>query len=682
MLQKFLSENFERAVNDQEKYDFSIDADGIYSIIFSVRCKNWLQNFRRLFNDDDLALQIDNYLFAEVKGKKREFSSAGSWNGNELKNKTKDVFVILPLKKGSHVIKFWADGQPFLKKIEIYKIGISSGEEINFAKSDFAKFDGFGDVIFKNLTVGDLTIKARAEKGDRLELRVDGKTQLNLKYKRYAKWFWYGQELQGAGKEYKEPYCLRAADIHSLEFRGQGQPVIESINFVVQDKSLKFKIGKVKLYEDIIISDLANLRSTPRLKNNQILAQLKDGDEVEILDERVVGEYIKDRSEIWHKVICRDKEGFVLSSYVEIEGHERGLIIDLIKDKCRQYNIDMNIVLAIAGYESHYKPYASSVTGCQGIFELARSTADWIGGVSDRYDFYQNIDGGIRNYKKIEEKFVGRGNVLEKRLVAWHDGINSIPVAGQIDYSKLKRPVETKSFVKNVLANIEKRDWFKIIWLPCLILVGVLGFWGGALHVDNKLSASVLFGYDSLPISVEYFNKYENRSENLNLKATGENIVFNEQYEGIKKIMVRDLRDKIMDPYTEFIYWNDAGQFKEILTGYFSNAAWIYFQAGSHIFWVEREEGKYQSNTLYLPRDGRLIKIKFFENGGRVLDEISGPFDILNLADMPPTLRVLKDGARCLGDIKEYEFNFDDNSFKEIKPRVPAECRNSDSFQG
>lgn len=676
MLQKIQVENFNRIIRDQEKYDFNIDTDGIYLVIFSARCKNWLQNFRRLFNDDDLALQIDDYLFAEIGGKKREFSSVGSWNGNELKNKIKDIFIILPLKKDVHTVKFWVGEQPFLEKIEIYKVGTSGSGEINLVKSDFARFSGFRDVIIKNLTVSDLIIKAKAEKNDKLELKVDGKTQLNSKYERYAKWFWYGQELQGAAKEYKASH-----NVYSLEFRAQGEPQLESIKINIVGDKLKYKMGRVRLYEDIIIHNFVNLHLNPDT-GSKILAELKDSDEVEIIDERIVGEYIKDLSEIWHKVICMDKEGFILSSYVEVEGHEREIIIDLIKDKCRQHNIDINIMLAIAGHESHYKPYSSSKTGCQGVFQLFGSTADWIGGVNDRYNFYQNIDGGVRNYKKIEKKFVGRGNILEKRLVVWHNGINSISVTGSIDYSKLKNPGETKSFVKNVLANIEKRDWFKIIWLPCILLVGVLSFWGGALHVDNELSASVLFGFDSLPISAEYFSKAENNSENLSLKANGKNIIFNEEYEGIKKIIVRDLRDKDMNPYTEFIYWNDTGEFREILSGYFSNAAWIYFQAGSHIFWIEREEGKYLPGTLYLPRDGRLIKIKFFENGGRVLDEIYGPFDILNLADMPPTFRELKDGARCLSDIKEYEFNFGDNSFKEIKPRVPVECPNLDNFQG
>ncbi len=512
MLQKILSENFEKIIKDQEKYNFNVDTDGVYLIFFSARCKNWLQNFKRLFNDDDLALKIDDYLFAEIKGKKREFSSAGSWNGNELKNKIKEVFVVLPLKKGAHAIEFWADGQPFLEKIEIYKTEVSVGEEINLAKSDFARFGGFKDVIFKNLTIGDLTIKARAEKNGRLELKVDGKTQLNSKYKKYAKWFWYGQELQGALKEYKAPYCL-TGNFHSLEFRGQGQPKIESISFVIQDKSLKFKIGKVRLYEDIIISDLANLRSTPHLKSNQILAQLKNGDEVEILDERVVGEYIKDRSEIWHEVAYQDKKGFILSSLVEIEGQEREKIIDLIKEKCWQYNVDANIMLAIAGWESHYKPYASSKRECQGIFQLSDLTAIQMK-VTDRYNLYQNIDGGVEYYKAIEEKFNRRGNVLERRLIAWHSGPSSISVDGPIDYSGLRHPDEARSFVKNVLKNIEKKDWFHIISLPLSVLIVISGLLTAYSFQSNQKYADVSY---SLGQIVSPMLELENKNANASL---------------------------------------------------------------------------------------------------------------------------------------------------------------------
>ena len=514
MMQKIQTENFSRGIRDQEKYDFTIDADGVYLIVFSARCKNWLQNFRRLFDDDDLALQVDDYLFAEVKGKKREFSSAGSWNGNELKGRTKDIFVILPLKKGVHSIKFWAGGQPFLEKVEIYKIGIFGSGEIDLVKPDSIKFSGFRDVIFKNLAVSDLMVKAKAEKSDRLELKIDGKTQLNPKYKRYAKWFWYGQELQGAVKEYKASYCFEGG-IHSLEFRGQGQPKIESIIFELKDQSLRFKIGKIRLYKDITPSDIINLRSIAFEKDSEIITQLKDGDEVEITNERVVGEYIGTLlTDIWHEVSYKDKKGFVLSSFIEIEGQEREKIIDLIKEKCRQHDIDANIMLAIAGRESHYKPFARSDEYRRGIFQLGAGAVIDVE-ITDPYDFFQNIDGGVRYYKIIEKQFTGRGNILEWRLLAWHDGPAVTRKKKTINYDELSP--RARGFLKNVLENYKRKDWFHISFLPLSILIVIFGFLTAYSFQPDQKYADV--GY-SLGQIVSSIPESENKDASLYSEKT------------------------------------------------------------------------------------------------------------------------------------------------------------------
>jgi len=468
MMQKIQVENFNKVIKDQEGYNFTVDADGVYLIVLSARCKNWLQNFRRLFNDDDLALQVDDYLFAEIKGKKREFSNAGSWNGNELKNKIKDVFIILPLKKGTHAIKFWAGEQPFLEKIEIYKTGTSGGGEINLAKSDFARFDGFRDVMIKNLAVSDLTIKASVAKNNRLELKIDGKTQLNPRYKRYAKWFWYGQELQGGLKEYKMPYCLEGG-VHSLEFRAQGRPIIDSISFVIRDQSLRFKVGRVRLYKDITPADIINLRSVAHSKKGNILANLREGDEVEILNDRVAGEYIGDLlSDIWHEVIFNDIRGFVFSSFIEIEGQERGVMIDLIKERCLKYDIDANLMLAIAARESHFKPFAHSSESRKGIFQLGEGAMIDVK-INDAYNYYQNVDGGVRYYKLIEKQFIGRGDILRWRLVAWHDGPTVTKKRTSIKDEELS--LETRAFLKFVLENCKKKDWLNTYYLPILILL-------------------------------------------------------------------------------------------------------------------------------------------------------------------------------------------------------------------
>ncbi len=163
-------EKIGKNVDDQFIWSFDVLENGVYVILISARCKNWLQNYKRLFNDDDLAIQIDNYLFPEIKGKKREFASPGSWNGNEIKGNAKDVLFLLPLRAGTHKIKFWVDARPILEEIKIYKI---DENETDLIKSGIVAPGKFLDVIFKNLKIEKLEIKARAEIGSKLEVKID-----------------------------------------------------------------------------------------------------------------------------------------------------------------------------------------------------------------------------------------------------------------------------------------------------------------------------------------------------------------------------------------------------------------------------------------------------------------------------------------------------------------------------
>ena len=102
-------------------------------------------------------------------------------------------------------------------------------------------------------------------------------------------------------------------------------------------------------------------------------------------------------------------------------------IIDLIKAKCIEAgSADVNIMLAIAGVESHFKPYAVSYRGATGIFQLTEKQPS-IRLNTDRLDWHQNISGGIRYFQELTKRFTKRGNVLEKRLIAWQSGQATCP---------------------------------------------------------------------------------------------------------------------------------------------------------------------------------------------------------------------------------------------------------------
>lgn len=550
MLKIIKSENFNRSVKEQEAWNFDVEIDGVYLIVVSARCKNWRQNFKRLFNDDDLAIQMDDYLFAEIKGKKREFSNVGSWNGNELKNISKKVLFILPLKAGTHKITFWVDGRPVLEKIEIYQQNI---KEIVLAVPDISGAKTL-DVILKNLAIEELVIKIKADVSSKLELKIDGNTQLNQKYKRYKKWYWYGQELKGGTKEYRLPVCW-AGGLHSLEFRGEGQPQIELIQIKIGGDRLKYKIGRVRLWKDIVISDVVNLRSEHN-QNSEILAELKDGDELEIINERVVGEYAKDRSEIWHEVTYQDKRGFILSSFVEIEGQEREKIIDLIKEKCWQYDADANIMLAIAARESYFKPFARSSEFRKGIFQLGSDAIIDVK-INDAYDYYQNIDGGIRYYKIIEKQFTGRGDILRWRLVAWHDGPTVTGKRASINDNELSS--ETRKFLKCVLENYNRRDWYHIYTLPVLILLisslisGYL-IWNSRMDVNSD-TASVFQGERIAVLQEIYPNPEISPFPNVFLDDKNNEVVFiNSEKTEVGRIDVKQLNmDTIFETPPDFV---------------------------------------------------------------------------------------------------------------------------------
>jgi len=459
-------EKLDREVKDQEIWGFDVERDGVYIISVSARCKNWLQNFKHLFDDDDLAVQIDDYLFAEIKGKKREFATSGSWNGNEIKNNTKTTLFIMPLKNGAHKITFWVGSVPFVEEISIYSI---EGSEIDLVSSKIIAFGKFLDIVIKNLKIENLNVTAKANISSKLEIIIDDKVQKNPKYKRFEKWYWYGKELKGSSKDYVLSGGFDDTK-HTLQFVGEGNPEVDSIKLKINMEDVVYQYGYIRLYKDIQDAPFVRLRSTPSDENNETLIEIKDGERVAIHREIVLGKYIENLSETWHEIIFNGIRGFVLSSFVEIDGQEREKVIDLIREKCNQYGIDSNIMLALAGHESHFKPYARSYKEAQGIFQLTEGTATQVK-VTDRYNMYKNIDGGVRYYKELERRITGRGDILVKRLAAWRDGptitLKTIR-AGTFSYDKLSN--ETKALIKSVSANIEKRDWYHIIFLPILAI--------------------------------------------------------------------------------------------------------------------------------------------------------------------------------------------------------------------
>ena len=615
-----------RSVTNQEVWNFSVAADGLYAITITARCKNWLQNARRRFNDDDLAIQIDDYFFADLKGKKREFNVVGSWNGNELKNAAKAVILILPLRSGEHAMTFWTDKFPWIETIEV--VALPSGEQ-NFT-IPIPENSKAVDLILKNVAPTKISVTDQSGAKKPIKLGTD-----------------------------------RSLGVRALIMAKPGEPMLQSLNLTISADSIRYQIGRVKLYKDITLSTKINLRAESKT-DAALLTELVDGDEVEILDEREFGDIVQNYSNIWHKVRYQAMVGYALSSFIEIQGQEREKIIDLIKAKCIEAGsaADANIMLAIAGVESHFKPYAVSYRGATGIFQLTEKTAEHLA-VTDRLDWHQNISGGIRYFQELTKRFTKRGNVLEKRLIAWQSGPGYVSNSAPVDYNKLPYPKESREFVKRVLENIAKKDWRHIILL--LIAFGMSGI---VFAAGQFMAVRPAFSLTAREIDyIEPASNYKCNTPNTD-DAINSLILKSHSDDSPALIVVKGLGSDLFNNQTEFFYCGQKTAERQLLPGYFVTAGWINLDYERKIFWIERSEGKYLPTTFYFYdylNSHEFKKIKFISKNGTEREEISGPFDILSAAG-ESILREYLDSDTTnspVTKVREYQFEFGQNVFRE-----------------
>ena len=506
-------ENFNRIVKNQENYVFDIIESGLYLVSISAKCKNWLQNFRKLFNDDDLAIEIDGFPFFEYKGKRKEFNSPASWNGNELKDLSKTNFYIIPFYFGKHNIRFFTDQSPFLGNIKIFKLEIDSSKTINITDnflSGTINSELFLDIAIKNIDINSVKILASAETNDKLGIKFDGLIIENEKSKKNKIWYWLGSQLKGKDKELTKEVDSNS-NLRYLELKKIANPIVKNIEFFIGDFTLN-KTGKIAIYSDIEISDFVNLRKNPDDKSD-LICKINNREKIEILEEVVLGSYIDYRSYVWHKIKYKNQEGFILSSYIEIDGQGRDRIIEIIKSKAKEVGIDENLVLSLAGCESRYKVYASGGEAVKdnvgrGVFQITEDLKKdlndpknpFYSPIENLFDADKNITAGVKyfnwlynlRYKNCKDKLV-------KSVAGYNFGPYNIPVDKKFDLNLYSK--ETKRSVNCVIENNKKKKWFNIFW-PILALVFVI-FNFGFLYLNYTGKSQ---GKDYFLANVSNFN--------------------------------------------------------------------------------------------------------------------------------------------------------------------------------
>ncbi len=77
---------------------------------------------------------------------------------------------------------------------------------------------------------------------------------------------------------------------------------------------------------------------------------------------------------------------------------------DLVESTAKNYSVSSVLVDSVIQVESNYDAFAVSPKGAQGLMQLMPSTAKRFG-VKDTFDPKQNIEGGVRYLKFLQETF-------------------------------------------------------------------------------------------------------------------------------------------------------------------------------------------------------------------------------------------------------------------------------------
>lgn len=118
----------------------------------------------------------------------------------------------------------------------------------------------------------------------------------------------------------------------------------------------------------------------------------------------------------------------------------------IFEKAAKTYDVDVELLKAMAKAESGFDPDATSKSGAMGIMQLMPATAKGLG-VKDAYDPEQNIMGGAKYIASLLEKYDGN---VSYALAAYNAGSGNVEKYGGIPPFE-----ETQNYVTKILGYLQ-----------------------------------------------------------------------------------------------------------------------------------------------------------------------------------------------------------------------------------
>jgi soluble lytic murein transglycosylase-like protein len=122
-------------------------------------------------------------------------------------------------------------------------------------------------------------------------------------------------------------------------------------------------------------------------------------------------------------------------------------IDQLVNQNANIWQVDPALIKSVIANESSFNANATSPVGAQGLMQLMPETAASLG-VKNPYDPAQNVAGGTRYLRGLLDRFNGNTKLA---IAAYNAGPGAVE-----KYGDVPPYAETKNYVQNVLASLEK----------------------------------------------------------------------------------------------------------------------------------------------------------------------------------------------------------------------------------